>query len=104
MAAGWHSLPELNRAFAVGETAFLTARRREHDSRNKTARFSQAAEICRALSRKVSMIVTVSFPLVNQLWNSYRERQAQQIATEPVPECFFQRYGGKLIPTRASAF
>ena len=37
MAAGWHSLPELNRAFAVGETAFLTARRREHDSRNKTA-------------------------------------------------------------------
>lgn len=23
MAAGWHSLPELNRAFAVGETAFL---------------------------------------------------------------------------------
>lgn len=67
MAAGWHSLPELNRAFAVGETAFLTARRREHDSQNKTARFSQAAEICIALSRKESMIFTVSFPLFNKL-------------------------------------
>lgn len=88
MAAGWHSLPELNRAFAVGETAFLTARRREHDSRNKTARFSQAAEICIALSRKESMIFTVSFPLFNQIWNSNRERQPHQNATEPVPECF----------------
>ena len=104
MAAGWHSLPELNRAFAVGETAFLTARRREHDSRNKTARFSQAAEIYIALSRKESMIFTVPFPLFNQIWNSNRERQPHQNATEPVPECFFQRYGGKLIPTRASAF
>lgn len=64
MAAGWHSLPELNRAFAVGETAFLTARRREHDSRNKTVCFSQTAEICIALSRKESMIFTVSFPLL----------------------------------------
>lgn len=35
--AEWHSLPELNRAFAVGETAFLTARRRERYSRNKTS-------------------------------------------------------------------
>lgn len=64
MAAGWHSLPELNRAFAVGETAFLTARRREHDSRNKTARFSQAAEICIALSRKESMILPYPFPFL----------------------------------------
>ena len=71
MAAGWHSLPELNRAFAVGETAFLTARRREHDSRNKTARFSQAAEICIALSRKESMIFTVPFPLFNQIWSVF---------------------------------
>ena len=79
MAAGWHSLPELNRAFAVGETAFLTARRREHDSRNKTARFSQSTKICIALSRKESMIFTVSFPLFNQN------------ATEPVPECFIPK-------------
>lgn len=91
MAAGWHSLPELNRAFAVGETAFLTARRREHDSRNKTARFSQAAEICIALSRKESMIFTVSFPLFNQIRNSNRERQPHQNATEPVPECFIPK-------------
>lgn len=34
---GWHSLPELNRAFAVGETAFLTARRRERYNRNLAA-------------------------------------------------------------------
>ena len=91
MAAGWHSLPELNRAFAVGETAFLTARRREHDSRNKTARFSQAAEICIALSRKESMIFTVSFPLFNQIRNSNRARQPHQNATEPVPECFIPK-------------
>lgn len=64
MAAGWHSLPELNRAFAVGETAFLTARRREHDSRNKTACFSQTAEICIALSRKESMILPYLFPFL----------------------------------------
>ena len=91
MAAGWHSLPELNRAFAVGETAFLTARRREHDSRNKTARFSQSTEICIALSRKESMIFTVSFPLFNQIRNSNRERQPHQNATEPVPEGFIPK-------------
>ena len=104
MAAGWHSLPELNRAFAVGETAFLTARRRERYSRNKTARFSQAAGTGIALSRKESMILPYMFPFLIKHGipaGIVRRIKAQQRLFRRV---LFQSHGRQFIPSEPAAF
>ncbi|WP_290488623.1 hypothetical protein [Akkermansia sp. UBA3271] len=103
-ACRWHSLPELNRAFAVGETAFLTARRREHDSRNKTACFPQAATACIALPRKESMIFTVFFLLFNQTRNSNRRLSAASKRNRTCSGVFFPKTWRQAYPNQTISF
>lgn len=103
MPAGWHSLPELNRAFAVGETAFLTARRRERYSRNKKSAFQQTAEIDIALSREESIILLYKF-FFNQIRDSRRDHPPPQNTATPVPVCSFPKPWEEVHPARTSRF